>query len=241
MNAQDEKAAVAMLCCYGFDLGGQTAVNVVRTWGRQYDSSWLVPAIIATLDRGRYKAVSIDQVLAGWQRRGQPQLRFSKEFAAMVLSKLGQPVVLWDEVDWPPDFLDGEIERCAQQEQGAAVPVVPREIPRPEPETLSPARPAPIPKLATASLSFPALDEDEDAALDRSLVAGAQRSEMAATVLIASSYPPAPLRKPSSDWRETATPESVPELPEVFTPPTQVSQFYYRLRSMAKSSPQAAR
>jgi hypothetical protein len=109
MSLNDESAVAEMLSRYGFDLGGQTAANLVRTWSRQFDPSWLLPAVIEALDRGRYKAASVEQVLAGWQRSGTANPRFKADFAAMVLSKIDASPTLLEESDLNESLLDAAI------------------------------------------------------------------------------------------------------------------------------------
>lgn len=109
MSLNDESAVAEMLSRYGFDLGGQTAANLVRTWSRQFDPSWLLPAVIETLDRGRYKSASVEQVLASWQRTGTANPRFKADFAAMVLSKIDASPTLLEESDLNESLLDDAI------------------------------------------------------------------------------------------------------------------------------------
>jgi hypothetical protein len=109
MSLNDESAVAEMLSRYGFDLGGQTAANLVRTWSRQFDPSWLLPAVIEALDRGRYKSASVEQVLASWQRAGAANPRFKADFAAMVLSKIDASPTLLEESDLNESLLDAEI------------------------------------------------------------------------------------------------------------------------------------
>lgn len=109
MSLNDESTVAEMLSRYGFDLGGQTAANLVRTWSRQFDPSWLLPAVIEALDRGRYKAASVEQVLASWQRTGTANPRFNADFAAMVLSKIDASPTLLEESDLNESLLDDAI------------------------------------------------------------------------------------------------------------------------------------
>jgi hypothetical protein len=228
MSLTDESAVAEMLSRYGFDLGGQTAANLVRAWSRQYDPTWLLPAVIETLDRGRYKAASVEQVLAGWRRRGAANPRFSSEFAAMVLSKIDASPTLLDEGDLNESLLDAAITSFA------------------EPTIEDPVAPV-------FDLSDPALDE-ENVGLPEALASRNENRFTAAlsavqmtASLIPSNYPPLPLRKPADRWEmaeadrdeadAAAEDQCLPPLTETFTPPAQVSQFYYRLLAMAATAP----
>jgi hypothetical protein len=74
---------LALLQYYGFDLSDYAIEELTELWGK-YDPAWVRLAIIEALYRGRYKAVSVDQILAFWQRRGEPYCLFSREFERLV-------------------------------------------------------------------------------------------------------------------------------------------------------------
>jgi hypothetical protein len=215
MILNDESAVAEMLSRYGFELGGQTAPNLVRAWSRVFDPSWLLPAVIETLDRGRYKAASVEQVLAGWKRRGEAKPRFNSEFAAMVLSKIDASPMLLDDGDLNESLLDAEITSFTELAIEDTVASV-------------------------FNLSNPALDLDEEGSGEESKPRSATVFSSAVTPpsLIPSNYPPLPLRKPNDCWEgECIEDRSRPPLLETFTPSTQVSQFYYRLLAMAATVP----
>lgn len=80
--------AANLLVHYGFDLDGYTVDTLMHHWLRQHSAVWLRTAVIEALYQGRYKAVSVEQILTLWQRRGQPRYHFNREFERMVCSKL---------------------------------------------------------------------------------------------------------------------------------------------------------
>lgn len=213
MILNDESAVAEMLSRYGFELGGQTAPNLVRAWSRVFDPSWLLPAVIETLDRGRYKAASVEQVLAGWKRRGEAKPRFNSEFAAMVLSKIDASPMLLDDGDLNESLLDAEITSFAELAiEDTVAPVL--------------------------SLSNPALDEEGAGEGSQQRSATVFSSSVTPPSLIPSNYPPLPLRKPNDCWEdECLDDQNLLPLLETFTPSTQVSQFYYRLLAMAATAP----
>ncbi|MDX2097883.1 MAG: hypothetical protein SFW36_08910 [Leptolyngbyaceae cyanobacterium bins.59] len=49
---------------------------------------WIRPAVIEALYQGRYKAISVTQLLTFWQRREQPLCHFSHEFERIICSAL---------------------------------------------------------------------------------------------------------------------------------------------------------
>ncbi len=82
--------AVALLNHYKFELRGYTAPELVNLWLRNYQANWVRLGVIEALYQGRYKAVSVEQILAVWARRGQPIFRFNHEFERLISRKLPQ-------------------------------------------------------------------------------------------------------------------------------------------------------
>ncbi|MFL9457178.1 hypothetical protein AB0756_02470 [Tolypothrix campylonemoides VB511288_2] len=82
--------AVALLIHYSFDLSGYSAIELVELWQKQYPGNWLHLAVIEALYQGRYKAISVQQILTCWQRRGQAIFHFNMEFERLICSKFPQ-------------------------------------------------------------------------------------------------------------------------------------------------------
>ena len=82
--------AAALLTHYSFDLGGYTAEQLISQWLRDYQASWVRSAVIEALYQGRYKAISVEQILVLWDRRGQPLYHFNHEFERIVCHNLPQ-------------------------------------------------------------------------------------------------------------------------------------------------------
>jgi hypothetical protein len=74
---------IAMLHYYSFDLGGYTTDDLARIW-QKFEPSWVRLAIVESLFQGRYKAVSVNQILTFWERKGEPHCRFNREFERLV-------------------------------------------------------------------------------------------------------------------------------------------------------------
>ncbi|MEI6427246.1 MAG: hypothetical protein WCO45_02490 [Pseudanabaena sp. ELA607] len=74
---------LALLKYYSFDLGDYTVADLARAWQR-YDSEWVRHAVIECLYRGRYKAVSVHQILQQWTRRGEPLYHYGKDFERFI-------------------------------------------------------------------------------------------------------------------------------------------------------------
>ena len=75
--------AIALLQRYSFDLGGYTIRDLQKAWGR-FKPEWPRQATIEALFQGRYKAVSVNQILELWERKGEPQHRYNREFERLV-------------------------------------------------------------------------------------------------------------------------------------------------------------
>lgn len=87
-QSQDATAqAVGLLTHYSFDLGNDSAVGIVDRWLSAHPAAWIRWAIIEALYQGRYKAISVDQILLLWQRRQQPCYHFNYEFERLVCHK----------------------------------------------------------------------------------------------------------------------------------------------------------
>lgn len=84
-NAErDVKQAVVLLEQYSFDLGGYPAERLIDHWQQAWESDWIRAAVIESLYQGRYKAVSVEQILHLWGRRGQPVHHFNHEFERII-------------------------------------------------------------------------------------------------------------------------------------------------------------
>jgi hypothetical protein len=85
---QAAAADVALLMVrYSFDLGGHSPERWIDQWLHQYPAAWMQGAVVEALYQGRYKAVSVWQILDLWQRRGKPLRHFSREFERMVAGR----------------------------------------------------------------------------------------------------------------------------------------------------------
>lgn len=82
--------AITLLIHYSFDLSGYSANELVDLWQKQYPGNWLHLAVIEALYQGRYKAISVQQILTCWQRRGQAIFHFNMEFERLICSKFPQ-------------------------------------------------------------------------------------------------------------------------------------------------------
>ncbi len=83
--------AETLLTYYGFDLSGYTVNRTVQGWLQDYRADWIPAAIVEALYQGRYKAISVSQILSLWKRRGQPLRHFNHEFETIICRELPYP------------------------------------------------------------------------------------------------------------------------------------------------------
>jgi hypothetical protein len=103
--------AIALLIHYSFDLSGYSANELVERWQTQYPLNWLHLAVIEALYQGRYKAVSVQQILVFWQRREQATYHFNMEFERMICSKFPQSLTSLATPILPPAKKNPTVEK----------------------------------------------------------------------------------------------------------------------------------
>ncbi|MDT9246552.1 MAG: hypothetical protein P5702_21615 [Limnospira sp. PMC 1291.21] len=120
MSLSPAEQAEVLLNHYSFDLEGKTSSQIIINWSEIYDVNWLHLAVIEALYLGRYKSISVQQILELWKRRNQPIYHFNSEFERLICNKL------------PHAFKDYKIvENSIQEIKGKENPPV-NEIPAPE-------------------------------------------------------------------------------------------------------------
>jgi hypothetical protein len=82
---------------YGLALDEQQVEAMLVTWSQTYDSAWIIKAIVESLYRGRYKLISVDNILKDWQRIGKPRYNFTPEYEREIFQKIPS---LDDRPDW---------------------------------------------------------------------------------------------------------------------------------------------
>lgn len=149
-------SAAALLTHYSFELGGYTAEQLIDQWLRDYEASWVRLAVIEALYQGRYKAVSVAQILACWQRRGDALYHFNGDFERLVCRKFPDRFTA-KRLSWPagsavpaafvsPRGGEAPLPRREQpkalagegEELGSPTPAPQRDTP-PEPPALTPS------------------------------------------------------------------------------------------------------
>ena len=79
--------AVALLVRY-FSVDETLAQQEILALAEQYPLDWIGMAVLEALYQGRYKVVSVGQILAIWQRRGKVLCHFNWEFESMMMGPL---------------------------------------------------------------------------------------------------------------------------------------------------------
>ncbi|MFM7886948.1 MAG: hypothetical protein ACKPCM_09710 [Pseudanabaena sp.] len=91
--------AIALLQHYSFDLGGYTINDLTREWNK-FKPEWVRQAVIEALFQGRYKAVSVSQILQLWERKGESTCRYNREFERLVCGDVA--VIYEDRIYYTP-------------------------------------------------------------------------------------------------------------------------------------------
>lgn len=98
MKQLDKDLAIAqtvvLITSYTFDLQGHTLEELISKWLNNYHSTWIRLATIEALYLGRYKAISVEQIMAGWERLGEPKIHFGGEFERLICRKLPRHLVV---------------------------------------------------------------------------------------------------------------------------------------------------
>lgn len=76
-----------LLTRYSFDLSDSALDRLVDTWLDRYPVRWIRLAVIEALYQGRYKAISVEQILNLWQRRGKALHHFNHEFERVICGR----------------------------------------------------------------------------------------------------------------------------------------------------------
>jgi hypothetical protein len=91
--------AIALLQHYSFDLGGYSIQELAHAWS-EFKPEWVRQAVIESLFQGRYKAISVNQILQLWQRKGEPHCRYNHEFERLVCGDVA--VIYEDRIYYTP-------------------------------------------------------------------------------------------------------------------------------------------
>jgi hypothetical protein len=87
----------ALLSRYCLENKGYTSRELrelLEMWRQDYSAKWIRLAVLEALYQGRYKVISIEQILSLWLRRGQATYHFTHEFEHLICRNLPDENVL---------------------------------------------------------------------------------------------------------------------------------------------------
>ena len=87
-NDQAISQTVELMNSYGLDLHGYNIKEVISQLLSKYHANWIRLATIEALYLGRYKVVSVEQILQVWSRVGNPNPHFGHEFERLICRNL---------------------------------------------------------------------------------------------------------------------------------------------------------
>ncbi len=85
-------SAMALLIHY-YDLAPASSRMLLNKWLQRCPADWVRAAVIEALYQGRYRAVSVEQILAFWIRRGKLTSHFNREFEAIIAVPIQQELM----------------------------------------------------------------------------------------------------------------------------------------------------
>lgn len=143
---------------YSFDVEAHMTEAVIEAWLQEFDLIWISHAITEALYQGRYKLVSVEQILRLWQRRGHPIRHFNREFETIIL---GQSLLCYPQATQSaePRAL---LPKTGATEQSADAEILQNPDPRQLSSSLSTLPPELDPESATVSEDSPQFPISED-------------------------------------------------------------------------------
>ncbi|WP_330204004.1 hypothetical protein [Cyanobacterium sp. Dongsha4] len=75
---------IILMKYYSFDLNSYQFRELIAKWTKIYPHNWLPLAVTEAIYQGRLKAVSVEQILNVWQKKGKIQHSFNYEFVRLI-------------------------------------------------------------------------------------------------------------------------------------------------------------
>jgi len=75
---------IILMKYYSFDLNGYQLKELIAKWTKIYPHNWLPLAVTEAIYQGRLKAVSVEQILNVWLKKGKIQQNFNYEFIRLI-------------------------------------------------------------------------------------------------------------------------------------------------------------
>ncbi|PHV61465.1 hypothetical protein CSQ80_15375 [Cyanobacterium aponinum IPPAS B-1201] len=76
--------SIILMKYYSFDLSGYQFRELIVKWTKIYPHNWLPLAVTEAIYQGRLKAISVEQILNVWQKKGKVQHSFNYEFVRLI-------------------------------------------------------------------------------------------------------------------------------------------------------------
>ncbi|BAQ63096.1 hypothetical protein GM3708_3502 [Geminocystis sp. NIES-3708] len=75
---------IILIKYYGFELHGYNIKELIIKWTKIYPHYWIPLAVIEAIYQGRLKAISVEQILNIWLKKGVINLSFNYEFSRLI-------------------------------------------------------------------------------------------------------------------------------------------------------------
>ncbi len=95
----DIAQTIALLNLYGFDMKQYGTSELVNEWLYQYPATWIRLAVLEALYLGRYKAISVEQILSIWNRRGVLNFHFTHDFERLICRNIVEQCLFNDQLE----------------------------------------------------------------------------------------------------------------------------------------------
>ncbi len=93
MGSAEPTHLLEILTSYGFEGLDHQALLLLQYWNSDLPQNWVTLAVIEAIYQGRYKLVSVQQILRCWQRRGEPRTNFDWSFQHQIMIDNWQPLI----------------------------------------------------------------------------------------------------------------------------------------------------
>lgn len=149
---------VELLTRYSFDLSGHSVERLTGYWLSRYPQSWVRLAVIEALYQGRYKAISVEQILNLWRRRGKPLHHFNSEFERIICSRFPKTLRSFVPPKRPKQTHGTDASPAAQAGAGSRQPEPQPPAPKPEAAMGAAASTEPAPPFPPAAETLEVTD-----------------------------------------------------------------------------------
>ena len=89
-NESSVADVLILLVHYGFEIIDYTLEELIEKWLINHKIIWIRLAVIEALYQGRYKAISVEQILNIWQKKGNASYHFTQDFERLICKDITQ-------------------------------------------------------------------------------------------------------------------------------------------------------